>query len=197
MRIVNRAAPLLLLLPAACAQTGTVQTAATVPAPFCGKGADSLDSPPGKVWWDANRWRYADDEAATKAYALLVGGASPWPDWYSAYDSTLPVGTRFQMAIGGTQTPEMPGNFGTFDRITSVEDVRERLAVRDDWKPQVDRVVTYEVVTPVPVKIGPIGPQVDPKSCRYLAGRWSQFQAMVPRGTLFSHLKVVEVRPIR
>ncbi|MEA3064675.1 MAG: hypothetical protein QOJ27_1121, partial [Sphingomonadales bacterium] len=106
-------------------------------------------------------------------------------------------GTRFQMAIGGAQTPDSPGSFGTFDRIGSVREVRDDLAVRSDWKPQVDRVVTYEVVRALPVRIGPIGPQVDPKLCVLLPGRWSQFQALVEKGTLRAYLKVVEVRAIR
>jgi hypothetical protein len=101
------------------------------------------------------------------------------------------------MAIGGAQTADQPGSFGTFDRIASVEDVREDLAVRSDWKSEVDRVVTYEVVRELPVRIGPIGPQVDPKLCALLPGRWSQFQALVERGTLRSYLKVLEVRAIR
>ena len=165
-------------------------------AGLCEAGA-TLQSRPGRAWWGENRWRFATDEAAAAAYGRLAEEASPWPDWYRPYETTLAPGTRFQMAIGGAQTPDQPGSFGTFDRIGSVEDVREDLAVRSDWKPQVDRVVTYEVVRELPVKIGPIGPQVDPKLCALLPGRWSQFQALVEKGTLRSYLKVLDVRPIR
>ena len=126
----------------------------------------TLQSPPGKAWWAENRWRYAGDDEAAAAYRRLADEASPWPDWYQPYEAKLPPGTRFQMAIGGAQTPDQPGSFGTFDRIASVADVREDLAVRSDWKPQVDRVVTYEVVRELPVLIGPIGPQVDPGTVR-------------------------------
>jgi hypothetical protein len=170
----------------------------TSPAGACAAGA-GLRSPPGRAWWAENRWRYPTDEAAAAAYRALadVPDPSPWPDWYRPYETTLAPGTRFQMAIGGAQTPDQPGSFGTFDRIGSVEDVREDLAVRSDWKPQVDRVVTYEVVRELPVRIGPIGPQVDPKLCVLLPGRWSQFQALVEKGTLRSYLKVLEVRALR
>jgi hypothetical protein len=160
--------------------------------------AASQQSRPGREWWEENRWRYASDEAAAAAYRDLADNPnpSPWPDWYRPYETILVPGTRFQMAIGGGQTPDQPGSFGTFDKIDSVADVREDLAVRSDWKPQVDRVVTYEVVRALPVKIGPIGPQIDPKLCELLSGRWSQFQALVEKGTLRSFLKVVDVRPI-
>lgn len=184
--------PLLLAL-AACA----TPQAARPESASC--AAATLQSPPGRAWWEENRWRFATDEAATAAYRALADNPdpSPWPDWYRPYETVLPPGTRFQMAIGGGQNPDQPGSFGTFDRIDSVADVREDLAVRTDWKPTVDRVVTYEVVRELPVRIGPIGPQVDPKLCALLPGRWSQFQALVEKGTLRSYLKVLDVRPIR
>jgi hypothetical protein len=168
----------------------------TAQAGSCAAGA-GLQSPAGRAWWDEYRWRYPTDEAAAAAYRALAEDASPWPDWYKPYETVLAPGTRFQMAIGGAQTPDQPGSFGTFDRIAQVEDVREDLAVRSDWKPEVDRVVTYEVVRELPVRVGPIGPQVDPKLCVLLPGRWSQFQALVEKGTLRSYLKVLEIRPIR
>ncbi len=157
----------------------------------------TLQSQPGKAWWSENRWRYRSDDEAASAYGRLAEQASPWPDWYRPYEASLPPGTRFQMAIGGAQTPDQPGSFGTFDRIASVADVREDLAVRSDWKPAVDRVVTYEVVRELPVRIGPVGPQVDSGLCALLPGRWSQFQALVEKGTLPGYLKILEVRAIR
>jgi hypothetical protein len=181
---------------AGCATPQQARVAASSSGTSCAAGA-SLQSRPGKAWWAENRWRYRSDDEAATAYRHLAEEASPWPDWYQPYETRLPPGTRFQMAIGGAQTPDQPGSFGTFDRIASVADVREDLAVRSDWKEQVDRVVTYEVVRELPVRIGPIGPQVDPKLCLLLPGRWSQFQALVEKGTLRSYLKVLEVRAIR
>lgn len=187
----------ILLFGFALAGCATPQTAPRETAgSSCASGAN-LQSRAGRAWWSENRWRYASDEAAAAAYRTLAEQASPWPDWYRPYETILPPGTRFQMAIGGTQTPDQPGSFGTFDRIASVADVREDLAVRSDWKPQVDRVVTYEVVRELPVRIGPIGPQVDPGLCALLPGRWSQFQALVEKGTLRGYLQVIEVRAIR
>ncbi|HEU0097864.1 MAG TPA: hypothetical protein VFQ67_03730 [Allosphingosinicella sp.] len=184
------------LLAAALAGCATPQSARPAQAGACAAGA-GLQSPPGRKWWRENSWRYASEDEAALAYRRLAQEASPWPDWYRPYETSLPPGTRFQMAIGGAQTPDQPGRFGTFDRIASVADVREDLAVRSDWKPAVDRVVTYEVVRELPVLIGPVGPQVDSALCALLPGRWSQFEARVEKGTLRSYLRVLEVRPIR
>lgn len=184
------------LLAAALAGCATPQAGLRQAGASCQSGP-TLQSRAGRAWWSGNRWRFPSDAAAEAAYRRLAEEASPWPDWYKPYETVLPPGTRFQMAIGGAQTPDQPGSFGTFDRIGSVGDVREDLAVRSDWKPAVDRVVTYEVVRDLPVLIGPIGPQVDPKLCLLLPGRWSQFQAKVEKGTFRSYLKVIEVRAIR
>jgi hypothetical protein len=186
----------ILLLGLALAGCAAPQQARPAKSGACAGGA-GLQSPPARRWWRENSWRYASEDEAAAAYRRLAQQASPWPDWYRPYDTVLPPGTRFQMAIGGGQTPDQPGSFGTFDRIASVADVREDLAVRSDWKPRVDRVVTYEIVRELPARIGPVGPQVDSGLCALLPGRWSQFQALVEKGTLRSYLKVIEVRTIR
>jgi hypothetical protein len=163
----------------------------------CLPAPSALESPPGQKWLQSNAWRFPSRSDAEQAYAHLAKDASPWPDWYVPYATELKPGTRFQMAIGGTQTELMPGKFGTFDDIRTVRDVRTKLAVRSDWKPIVDRTVVYEVIKPLPVLIGPIGPQVDPGSCRLLAGRWSQFAMQVEPNARMQYLRVLSVRPIR
>jgi hypothetical protein len=165
--------------------------------PGCETQARSLASAPGEAWLREQGWRFGSMQSASSAYSRLVQEASPWPDWIKPQPAILPAGTRFQMAIGGAQTPHSPGSFGTFDNVDEVEDVRSRLAVKKEWKAQVDRVVTYEVTRPLPVKVGPVGPQVDGRSCRLLIGRWSQLQMTVPADARMSYLKVVRVRPIR
>lgn len=159
--------------------------------------ARSVASRPGRDWWREQRWRYADDAAATRAYLALLDGASPWPDWFVPVAATLPAGARFQMALAPGQGTDRPGGFGTYDAIRRTADVRAFLAVRQAWKPRVDRVVIYEVTQPLPVEVGPVGPQVDPDRCRLLPGRWSQLRMTVPAEQRMSYLRVIEVRAIR
>ncbi len=197
-RIGRPAALLLALAAAGCAAPQAGRPASASAGLACAAGA-TLQSPPGKAWWAANCWRFATDAEAADAYRLIAENPSPsaWPDWYRPYDSTLKPGTRFQMAIDSSQSEDTPGNWGTFDDVRSVADVRENLAVRSDWKKGALRVVTYEVVRELPVTIGPIGPQVDAGLCALLPGRWSQFKVRVASGTLRSYLEVLEVREIR
>jgi hypothetical protein len=141
-------------------------------------------------------WRFGSADAAAAAYFKQLRDSSPWPDWYSPQEVTLTNGTRFQMALGRGQESDRPGGFGTFDNISDVADVRSSLAVKSEWKPDVDRVVIYEVTQPLRVMIGPVGPQVDPRACRLLPGRWSQIEMLVPAAERMNYLKVVEVRVI-
>lgn len=180
----------------ACSSLGA-PTADPIGSPGCETAARSLSSEPGRAWMQEQGWRFRSEEEAALAYANLADTASPWPDWLPPQETVLAPGMRFQMAIGGDQTPENPGSFGTFDNIDEVEDVRSGLAVRIEWKPAVDRVVTYEVIRAVPVRVGPVGPQVDGRSCRLLLGRWSQLQMLVPADQRMEYLKVVGIRPIR
>lgn len=156
----------------------------------------SVASPPGRQWWQAQRWRYASDEAATAAYRRLIDAAPAWPDWFVPREEMVATGTRVQMALAPGQPETQPGAFGTFDFIGGSRDVRDYLAVRRAWKPAVDRVVTYEVTQLLPARIGPIGPQVDPDLCALLPGRWSQMEMLLPREKRMEYLRVIEVRPI-
>lgn len=179
---------------AACAPMTGVRS---VSAKACPDTIATTASAAGKAWLADQRWRYHSDAEAAAAYTELAKGASPWPDWMKPVEAVLPAGTRIQMALGVGQPPDRPGAFATFDRIGSIEDVRAQLAVRQEWKPAIDRVVTYEVTTPLKVNFGPIGPQVDGATCRLLPGRWSQLQMLVPPEQRMRYLTVVEVRPIR
>lgn len=175
--------------------------------------AMSVTSPPGKIWWSHQRWRYTSDAEATAAYQAIVNnglGGSPWGNWYLPTPTTpptagtmatppltiLPVGTRFQMAMSPTQADDSPGGWGTFDYIADVQDVREFLAVTHAFKADVNRVVTYEVTRMLPVYIGPVGPQVDTQTCEYFPGRWSQFNMLPAWNQRMEYLKVVEVRAV-
>jgi hypothetical protein len=159
--------------------------------------ARSLDSAPGKAWWQEQRWRHASDEAARAAYAALLDQTPAWPDWFVPAESVLVPGTRLQMALAPGQSETHPGGFATFDNILAANDVRQSLAVREAWKPHIDRVVTYEVTRPLPVQVGPVGPQIDPQLCALLPGRWSQAKMLVPDSERMEYLRVIAVRAIR
>jgi hypothetical protein len=157
----------------------------------------SLRQDPHAAWWAEQRWRYPSDAAAEAAYGALVARQSAWPEWHQVEVVTLPVGLRFQMALSPGQGADRPGAFGTFDRIPDVAWVRRVLAVKVAWKPAIDRVVTYEVVDPLPADTGTVGPQIDAGVPAYLPGGGSQLEMKVPAPERARHLKVVEVREIR
>lgn len=171
----------------------------------------SLSSPPGQEWNNAYGWRYntstnADPEERAaenlanreKAYATLLNGKSPWPAWFEPDISLLAPGTLFQMAMGpkDVQPDTWPGKFGTFDDIRTVLEVREDLAVIWEWKKVIDRVNVYRVTETLPVSVGPIGPQIDPHSCKLLPGRFSQFEMLVPTTNRMHYLELVESHKI-
>ncbi|MBP2198253.1 hypothetical protein [Pantoea cypripedii] len=74
-------------------------------------------------------------------------------------DATLIPRTKLKMAVSLGQPATRPGGFATFDEIPDVFYVRNNLAVKNEWKPDIDRVITYEVKKPLPVKIGAVGPK--------------------------------------
>jgi hypothetical protein len=175
---------------------------ASVPGPSAGDArcvppAQSLQSAPARKWMQEQAWRFQSAEAAAAAYFQQLRDSSPWPDWYPPQQVTLPVGTRFQMALSKGQEADRPGGFGTFDFISDVADVRSSLAVKSEWKADIDRVVIYQVARPLSARVGPVGPQVDAGACQFLPGRWSQIEMLVPPAERMSYLQVIEVRPIR
>ncbi|MFL6862014.1 MAG: hypothetical protein ACJ8DZ_03335 [Allosphingosinicella sp.] len=184
---MSRSKPLLALLAfalSACA-------AAPAAVPVAARGD------PHAAWWAEQSWRYPDAAAAEAAYQALAARQSPWPEWHQVHVAALPAGTRFQMALAPGQGTDRPGAFGTFDRIPDVAWVRRVLAVKVAWKPAIDRVVTYEVVDPLPADTGTVGPQIDADGPAYLPGGGSQLEMAVPAAERVRHLKVIEVRTIR
>ncbi|MEO7779457.1 MAG: hypothetical protein ABIY63_18175 [Fibrobacteria bacterium] len=68
--------------------------------------------------------------------------------------------------------------------------------IKEGWKPDIDRVATYEVIKPFPGQKGPVGPQIDEKSKRYLPGGGDQVKMLVPEKDRMNYLKLVDERPI-
>ncbi|MBC1833131.1 ribonuclease YeeF family protein [Listeria seeligeri] len=92
-------------------------------------------------------------------YFNLVREQSPWPNGYHPKEAVLKSGDQFEMALSVGQGPEYPGRFGTpTGTIRDVDYVRDNLAVKNDWKPSIDKVVTYRVKDGVklPVLEGPV-----------------------------------------
>jgi hypothetical protein len=185
----------------AIAVAATLSGCATMSGPRaadrCVPPAESLESAPARKWMEEQAWRFASADAAAAAYFAQLRDSSPWPDWYPTQEMTLAIGTRFQMAVSRGQAVDQPGGFGTFDNISDVADVRSSLAVKSEWKPDVDRVVVYEVTQPLRVRIGPVGPQVDARACQFLPGRWSQLEMLVRPPERMNYLRVIDVRSIR
>jgi hypothetical protein len=61
-----------------------------------------------------------------------------------------------------------------------------------EWKPDIDRVVTYEVKKPLPVKIGAVDPLVDKGANVYLPGGASQVEMAVPPVERMDYLEVID-----
>lgn len=192
MTFAHRLTVLLLLLLSACAAGPGPSGAA---APAASESAYARQDI-RQAWWADHRWRYPTDGAADAAYEALLSRESPWPEWHQQSIVTLPAGLRFEMALAPGQGTDRPGGFATFDRIPDVRFVRFSLAVKKAWKPAVDRVVTYEIVTPLPADTGLVGPQIDVPENLYLPGGASQFEMKVPAAERAGHLRVVAVRPI-
>lgn len=120
-----------------------------------------------------------------------------WPKDYVPKLDTMKPGERVQMAMSPGQPANRPGGFATQDHIPDVQFVRDKLAVRSDWKPDVGHVQEYEVIKEVPVFKGPIGPQLDPGAGTYLPGGASQIEFRVPAVERMDYLKPIGTpRPI-
>ncbi|GGD19910.1 hypothetical protein GCM10011513_16730 [Franconibacter daqui] len=143
-----------------------------------------------------HRGHFKSSTEAAAAYKKLVHEQSPWPLDEPPLNATLIPGTKVKMAVSPGQPATRPGGFATFDDITDVSYVRNELAVKQEWKPDIDRVITYEVTEPLPVKIGMVGPQVDKGTSTYLPGGGSQVEMAVPPAERMNYLKIIDEKPI-
>ncbi|CAM5515703.1 hypothetical protein SAVIM338S_03857 [Streptomyces avidinii] len=86
-------------------------------------------------------------------------------------------GEEFNMVVSPGQ--KGPGGFGTFDDVPNQQYVRDQMAVRSDWKPDVSLVQRYRISDgdPILVQESIIGPQIDPKLGR-LPGGGTQIEIM-------------------
>ena len=68
--------------------------------------------------------------------------------------------------------------------------------MKSNWKPDIDRVVQYQVKKGVelPAQIGPIGPQIDLEADRYLPGGANQIELLAPRNKRIDYLEIIGKR---
>jgi RHS repeat-associated protein len=116
---------------------------------------------------------FANSSAAAEAYRELIEKQSPWPYGfdYKSHIREMKIGEAFNMIVDEGKE-DMPGRFATFDNIPDAEYGRQKLAIKESWKPTLDNVVTYEVNKPFEVYEGPVGPQID--NGKYLKGGGTQ-----------------------
>jgi hypothetical protein len=102
------------------------------------------------------------------------------------------------MALSPGQPLTSPGGFGTFDSIPNELYVRNELAVKYGWKNEIGGIVEYEVTQPLPVREGPVGPQIDLMINRYLPGGGSQVNFNIPRTqSRMDYLDIINFTPFK
>jgi hypothetical protein len=83
-----------------------------------------------------------------------------------------------------------PGGWATTNRITTVQELRDELAVLQEWKDEtLDRLVIreYEVIKPVRIRDGKIGPQLEktgPNSGKIYKGGGHQYEFIEKKFTV-------------
>jgi len=141
--------------------------------------------------------QFSSVSEASKAYAELKQKQSPWPIGSTPLEATLLPGAEFNMAYEPGQDIEWIGGFGTVDEISNKSYVRNELAVKEEWKEDLDRVVTFRVTKPLPVLLGPVGPQVDSGANSYLPGGGGQIAMQVNPKKRGDYVEVVSVTPLK
>ncbi|WP_160114272.1 hypothetical protein [Aquimarina sp. AU119] len=90
------------------------------------------------------------------------GNSPPYMDGTDVTDFTIQKGETFYVVEYKGQ--DVPGGFGSNEPITTIEELRKKLAVLEDWKnPTVDDIVVreYQAIEPLQTRSGAIGPQVE------------------------------------
>lgn len=133
-------------------------------------------------------------------YNKILYKQDPWPLNVKPSFKILKGGDTFEMAMAprSKQLDTWPGNFATdINTISDRQYVRDRLAVKYNWKPDIDRVVQYRVKegSEIPANVGPIGPQIDLEINRYLPGGPNQIEMLMGREKM-NYLEIIGIRNI-
>ena len=133
-------------------------------------------------------------------YNKILYEQDPWPLNVKPSFKILKGGDTFEMAMAprSKQLDTWPGNFATdINTISAKQYVRDKLAVKYNWKPEIDRVVQYRVKegSEIPANVGPIGPQIDLEINRYLPGGPNQIEMLMGREKM-NFLEIIGIRNI-
>ena len=133
-------------------------------------------------------------------YNKILYEQAPWPLNVKPSFKILKGGDTFEMAMAprSKQLDTWPGNFATdINTISDKQYVRDKLAVKYNWKPEIDRVVQYRVKegSEIPANVGPIGPQIDLEINRYLPGGPNQIEMLMGREKM-NFLEIIGIRNI-
>ncbi|WP_317217413.1 RHS repeat domain-containing protein, partial [Phocaeicola vulgatus] len=90
---------------------------------------------------------------------LTSSMSNPWDTNSSITSIVVPKGgIDIEMAMSPHQTK--PGGWGTTDHITSVDFVRNRLAVTPEFKPEISHVQRFHIPEGIRIQVGIVGPQI-------------------------------------
>ena len=133
-------------------------------------------------------------------YNKILYEQDAWPLNVKPSFKILKGGDTFEMAMAprGEQLDTWPGKFATdINTISDKQYVRDRLAVKYNWKADIDRVVQYRVKegSEIPANVGPIGPQIDLEINRYLPGGPNQIEMLMGRERM-NFLEIIGIRNI-
>ncbi|KUI99545.1 hypothetical protein VRK_16290 [Vibrio sp. MEBiC08052] len=123
---------------------------------------------------------FKDEMSTVDAFETLRDGKSPWPIGYQPKTRLAEPREKFTM-ITNTGRGNYPGQFASPNDIPDAIFGRNNLAIIDEWKPTLDRKVTYEVQKPFEVEYGPVGPQINKAadgSYSYLPGGGEQVKLL-------------------
>ena len=136
-----------------------------------------------KTW---NEFQQHNPNSTIDDYMELVKEQSPWPKGYDPEQNitTLKEGDTFNMVLDRSQPLDKPGGFGLLDDVPNSNFARNNMAIKNNWKADCGKVVTYQVKSGVTldVRTGPIGPQIDLGVDKYLPGDISLTQLDLFKG---------------
>ena len=111
----------------------------------------------GKVETIADTSKYLGKDVAEIKLLPQTTTKNPWLQNAEIISIKTPKDCYINMALAPGQN--RPGAWGTFDNITSIDYVRNKLAVTPEFKPQISYVQKYLIPKGTRIQIGIVGSQ--------------------------------------